>query len=245
MRFGPWRIFLIIEAFLCLLLGWQIFSNTPSLVFIILGGLSLHAAIKGKPRRFITSFCWLFGSLSIGITLLTNPTVWLMLAVAIIFMLTQGYDWRSGKQHFAWLPWRKKDFRTIKTCPPAEHDGQVRRSGWFGNQTIGDDVFEWDDINLVLAAGDTIVDLGNTLLPKADNTVVIRKGIGRTRILVPVGTAVMLDHTTLVGSVTFNHKRYKMGNTALKLYSDDYDDSERRIKLLTNVFIGDLEVIFV
>ncbi|MFL2028021.1 cell wall-active antibiotics response protein LiaF [Loigolactobacillus zhaoyuanensis] len=245
MRLGPWRIFLIIEAVLLITLGWQIFSNAPSLVFLVLGVLSLHAANKSKQRRFLTSFFWLFGILSIAITLLTNPTIWLMLIVAIFFTLTQGYDWREHRQRLRWLPWNKKAFHAVKTCDPNEHDGHTMQASWFGNQTIGTDVFEWNDINLVLVAGDTIVDLGNTLLPKADNTIVIRKGVGRTRVLVPIGTAVMLDHTALIGSVTFNNKQYKMSNTALKLYSDDYDENQRRIKLLTNVFIGDLEVIFV
>jgi lia operon protein LiaF len=244
-RLGPWRIFLIVEAILLITLGWQLFSHVPSLVFLVLGGLSLHIAIKSKQRRFLTSFFGLFGILSIAITLLTNPTIWLMVIVAIFFALTQGYDWHAQEKHLRWLPWHKKAFHAVKTCEPEMHAGDVAQTSWFGNQTIGNDVFEWNDINLVLAAGDTIVDLGNTLLPKADNTIVIRKGIGRTRILVPIGTAVMLDHTALVGSVTFNNKQYKMGNTALKLYSKDYDENPRRIKLLTNVLIGDLEVIFV
>ncbi|MFC6170621.1 cell wall-active antibiotics response protein LiaF [Loigolactobacillus jiayinensis] len=244
-RLGPWRIFLIIEAMLLITLGWQLFSHAPSLVFLVLGALSLHVANKSKQRRFLTSFFWLFGILAITITLLTNPTIWLMLIVGIFFALTQGYNWRGQQQYLRWLPWNKKAFHAVKTREPNTHAGESVRTSWFGNQTIGNDVFEWQDINLVLAVGDTIVDLGNTLLPKAENTIVIRKGIGRTRILVPVGTAVMLDHTALVGNVTFNNKQYKMNNTALKLYSEDYDDNQRRIKLLTNVFIGDLEVIFV
>ncbi|MFD0896195.1 cell wall-active antibiotics response protein LiaF [Loigolactobacillus binensis] len=244
-RIGSWRIFFIIEAILLITLGWQIFSHVPSLVFLVLGALSLHLAIKSKQRRFLTSFFWLFGVLSVAITLLTNPTIWLMLIVGIFFALAQGYNWHDQRPYFNWLPWNKKAFHAVKTCDPQEHAGENNRTNWFGNQTIGNDVFEWNDINLVLVAGDTIVDLGNTLLPKADNTIVIRKGVGRTRILVPIGTAVMLDHTALVGSVTFNNKQYKMSNTALKLYSQDYDENDRRIKLLTNVLIGDLEVIFV
>lgn len=46
---------------------------------------------------------------------------------------------------------------------------------------------------MAILAGDTIVDLGNTLLPKEDSIVIVRKGFGRTRILVPYGIGILLN----------------------------------------------------
>ena len=47
----------------------------------------------------------------------------------------------------------------------------------FANERIGNNIYEWDDINIDLISGDTIIDLGNTLLPKEDNIIIIRKGL--------------------------------------------------------------------
>ncbi len=105
--------------------------------------------------------------------------------------------------------------------------------------------FEWDDINFAVAAGDTIIDLGSTILPKNDNHIVIRKGFGKTRILVPVGTGVYLDHSAMLGSVTIDNQHYNLKNESIQLYSTNYDEESRHLKIITNVMIGDLEVILV
>ena len=95
--------------------------------------------------------------------------------------------------------------RAIKT-----HNNERKRQQLFGNQRIGNDVYEWDDINIAVISGDTIIDLGNTLLPKDDNIVIVRKGIGRTRILVPLGVAIRLEHATLVGNVLFEEEQFSL-----------------------------------
>ena len=59
-----------------------------------------------------------------------------------------------------------------------------------------------NDLNAIGLTGDINIEslgtplLGNTLLPKEDNIIIIRKGFGRTRILVPLGVAILLEHST-------------------------------------------------
>jgi predicted membrane protein len=240
-----WRLFLIVEVSLLFCLGWQIFSNPPYLIFLILGLFSLYLHTKAK-RRLSKTFYLLFGILALVTIFLTSPFIWLMLFAAFLYFILSNH--RQDKSEFLgmdWLPWTRKHFFGLHVTEPTPKHGQITRRPWFGNQTIGQDVFAWDDVNLTIAAGDTIIDLGNTLLPKRDNIIMIRKGFGRTRILVPVGTAVQLKHTALIGAVTFNNQTFHMNNDELTLYSDDYDDNERRVKVLTNVLAGDLEVLFV
>ncbi|MGC3124522.1 cell wall-active antibiotics response protein LiaF, partial [Enterococcus faecalis] len=78
------------------------------------------------------------------------------------------------------------------------------------NERIGNNIYESDDINIDLISGDTIIDLGNTLLPKVDNIIIIRKGFGRTRILVPLGVAFLLEHSTFYGTVRFEEEKYQL-----------------------------------
>lgn len=117
------------------------------------------------------------------------------------------------------------------------------KQSWIGNDRIGTQVFEWDDINVAILAGDTIVDLGNTLLPKEDSIVIVRKGFGRTRILVPYGIGILFEHATLYGKVEFDEETQVLRNETIKMYSEDYDESPRRLKVITNTLVGDVEVI--
>lgn len=131
----------------------------------------------------------------------------------------------------------------VEAESPTEHQGERKKQSWFGNERIGNQVFEWDDINVDLIAGDTIVDLGNTLLPKEDSVVIIRKVFGRTRVLVPYGVGILFEHATFYGKVRFEEEEIALKNESLKMYSEDYDDSPRRLKLITNSLLGDVEVI--
>lgn len=131
----------------------------------------------------------------------------------------------------------------VETIEPENKNGRRFKRKWFGNQRIGDTVYEWDDINMTIISGDTLVDLGNTLLPKEDNVILIRKAFGRTRLLVPVGIGVMIEHSALTGNVKLDNQVIKLKNDAVKVYSDDYSQTQRRLKVVSTTFVGDLEVI--
>ena len=131
----------------------------------------------------------------------------------------------------------------IKTTASEPKSGKKFKRPWIGNQRFGNDTYEWNDINLSVISGDTIIDLGNTLLPKEDNVVIVRKGFGRTRILVPTGIGVMLEHSTMIGVVKFEMEHFQLKNESVKLYSNDYDSAARRLKIVTNTLFGDIEVI--
>ncbi len=137
----------------------------------------------------------------------------------------------------------KKQIMMVQTEQLKTHNNERKRQQLFGNQRIGNDVYEWDDINIAIISGDTIIDLGNTLLPKDDNIVIVRKGIGRTRILVPLGVAIRLEHATLVGNVLFEEEQFSLKNEQIKICSSDYDENPRRLKIITNTLVGDVEVI--
>lgn len=130
----------------------------------------------------------------------------------------------------------------VETTDPTSHNGE-RKQSWIGNDRIGTQVFEWDDINVAILAGDTIVDLGNTLLPKEDSIVIVRKGFGRTRILVPYGIGILFEHATLYGKVEFDEETQVLRNETIKMYSEDYDESPRRLKSHHEYLSGDVEVI--
>ncbi|MFD1393642.1 cell wall-active antibiotics response protein LiaF [Lacticaseibacillus jixianensis] len=232
-----WQLFWILEIALTMVLGYQIVTNPGSWISMLSGLLALLIGVKG---HFWRTFWLTLGAILVAVGLFINPTVWIILFVGLVGALLA----LSGK-HGARLPWQQKHYMAVHVAAATAKAGTRQRHPWFGDETIGKDTYEWDDINLIVAAGDTIIDLGNTLLPQGDSTIVIRKGLGKTRVLVPVGVGVMVDHSALAGTLSVDGKESGLHNQTVRQYSDDYDTASRRLHILTNVLVGDLEVLSV
>ena len=120
---------------------------------------------------------------------------------------------------------------------------KIKRFDWIGSQIIGNEPYEWNDINAGQLVGDTIIDLGNTILPAKENVIVIRKGFGRVRILVPYGVGVMINHHSFAGELEFEKQSYTLSNESIQLYSKDYQRTSKRVKIYTTIVAGKIEVI--
>ena len=223
---SPWRFFLVVEALLFLYALWQIFNSPPLLLLLIFGVLCLYATSRTKKRGRRTNFWLIVGGLAVFISLLNNPAVWLMLVFGVLFVGLKGVELTG-----------------IDLTKNAFWKNKRERQNLFGNERIGNQVFEWDDININMLSGDTIIDLGNTILPKRDNIIMLRKGFGRTRILVPLGIGIAIEHGSFIGNVTFVGEQTALRSERITVYSEDYDTSERRIKILSSTLICDIEVI--
>lgn len=236
------RFFVVVETLLLLFAVWQIVNNTEILIFVVFGALNIYLALRKQPRKKFQKFQLILGSLILFFSLVSSPALWLMLIFAVLFIGLKGVE-ISGIDLTKNAFWRKKQMMMIQTEQLKPHNNERTKQQLIGNQRIGSDVYEWDDINIAIATGDTIIDLGNTLLPKDDNIVIVRKGVGRTRILVPLGTAISLEHATIVGNVYFEEEQFALKNESIKIYSNDYDENPRRLKIITNTLLGDVEVI--
>ncbi len=239
---NPWRFFFVGEALLFLLAVWQIINNVPLLILLAIGVFNVYVAVKRRKQTSTKNFQLIVGCLMILISLLNSPALWLMGIFAVLFIGLKGVE-VSGIDFSKHSFWRKKQIIMVATEEPQVHDGKKKRQQWFGNERIGNQVYEWEDINISIVSGDTIIDLGNTILPKNDNIVLIRKGFGRTRILIPAGIGVQLEHASFAGSVIFEEKQTELRNEVLTVFSNDYSTSSRRLKIVSNTLIGDLEVI--
>lgn len=239
---SPWRFFFIVESLLLLFAVWQILSNPPLLFLLILGVTCLVLVNRSERKSNFKNFLMVSSSIAILISLLNSPALWLMLIFAILFIGLKGVEITGidlTKNSF----WRKKQMIIVETEEPKADHPLKQKQQWLGNERIGSQVYEWDDINLDILTGDTFIDLGNTLLPKKENVVIVRKGFGRTRILVPAGIAIKLEHSTFIGSVIFEGEETSLKNEKVTIYSPDYGENSRRLKILTNTLVGDVEVI--
>lgn len=87
-------------------------------------------------------------------------------------------------------------------------NGKWFKCCWFVNECIGNNIYEWDDINIDLIFGDIIIDLGNMLLLKEDNIIIICKGFGCMWILVLLGVVILLEYLIFYGMVCFEEEKY-------------------------------------
>src|SRR5699024_9310019 len=92
------------------------------------------------------------------ISLFSVPAVWAALALAILTIGLKGIE-LSGTVLFKNAPWNRKEMQIIESQEPQNKAFQIAKNPWFGNQKIGGEIYEWDDINLSVVAGDTIIDL--------------------------------------------------------------------------------------
>ncbi|MCH4058162.1 MAG: cell wall-active antibiotics response protein LiaF [Lactobacillaceae bacterium] len=229
-----------------ILLGWQVFSTPAALIFLILGILMLLLQNRRRQQgKRVSNFIKLVAIIAIVISLASQGSFWLFLFVILLGLVLLVPTSLGQGGHFFW---QKKKYLAPQVTTDAENNQhcQVEKNQWWGDQTIGNQVYQWQDINLKELGGDTIIDLGNTLLPvDRENVVILQKGFGDTRILVPFGTGVYLEHATFLGEVRISGQRYELKNQTFSLKSPEYLKSERRIRIVTSCLLGDLEVVYV
>lgn len=238
----PWRFFLIVESLIAILVLWQLIQNFPVLFLSAFGAALMFLGQKSKKTRKWSNGPFLLGFMIFCFSILNLPAVWFMLIFAVLFIGLKGLELsglslKKTKFHL------KKEMVIVEGTDSIDHSGQIKKQTLFGNQRIGNHIYEWDNMNLLVASGDTIIDLGNTILPKGQNIIVIRKGIGRTRILVPSGIGIHLDCSIFAGKVIFKEEKIELWNERLSLYSKDYQQTTRKIKIISNTIVGDIEVI--
>ena len=243
MKKSALKLFLLMEGLVGLAVLFQLVQDTDLLLVFLFGLIFIKFGAAKSERRQILG---LVGWFMVGMSILSTFSVWLMLILLILFVVIHGKGiWSELKlDSYVDVPWEEKAFRTVKTREPGQRSGIRKRQKWIGNTSIGTDVYEWDDVNLTIFMGDTIIDLGNTLLPKEENIILIRKGFGKTRVIVPLGIGVSVHHSTIKGQLSFNEEEIDLTNEMVKLYSQGYDEANRKIKIVSNSLLGDLEVIY-
>lgn len=242
MKISAWRFFFIVNILLLIFSIWQIVEDEGLTIILLLGTLSLFWHYLRRKKGKSTNFLLWIGLVLIFISLINSYAFWMMLVFIVLFIGIKGFeiiDLDFGHLLF----WRKKNIIMVQTKEPSEEKEIISKRNYIGTQIIGNHVFEFDDINLTIFAGDTIIDLGNTILPKGQNIVVLRKGFGRTRILVPHGIQIEILHEAYRGEFHFQQYHYSLNAEEVKIHDMKYAESERKIKIISNVLLGDLEVI--
>ena len=236
----------LIFGVLGLLMVYEIFNNRFSFFLIIIGIMSLflkdHVSEQQENKMLLIGVgAFLLAIFSsrialalVGVVLLIligqNPELFQLIRE----VLTGSKDLKDANEFIM------VDFTKKHDIPP-----KLSRNRWIGDDTeTKENVYSWEDINFTKSFGNSIFDLGNTILPKEQNIILIRKGIGNTKIIVPEGVAISLDISLLLGKIKIGQEETTLTNETFKWHSANYHTSARKIKLVANTLVGEVEVVF-
>jgi len=113
----------------------------------------------------------------------------------------------------------------------------------YGNQSTENTAYEWQDINIHGGIGDRTIDLSNTVLPNDTAVISIRHFIGNIIIYVPYEMELMIHHSAVFGrAYILHHKHHNLLNQNVSYKTGQYDTSYPRIKIITSIVSGNIEV---
>lgn len=226
------QFFLIVEAVLLLLALTTILSNDIprfiAMLIIIL--LALKFYNDTNKVNFVLTACLLIFFLII----MLNTYVILALIVGLIYIMINHFSQVQKNNRLAELSFKTRPVTLTKY-----------RNQWFGeDEDLMSDTYYFDDVDVIRMTGNDSIDLSKVILRNQDNVILIRKVYGPTKIIVPIDVSVNLTVSSIYGAVTFfDDIPYDLRNETIKLRSDDYENSSRRVKIVISNFAGDTEVI--
>ena len=236
----------IIIGLIALLMFYETFSNSFTLLLMTIGVVSIF--LRNRTGKHNENMLLLIGVSSIALALLLSRLVFVLIVLLVIILIGQFPDlyhtarkgFKKGKQQS-----KSSEFIMVHFDEVERDTAKLEKNKWFGNdEDTTENIYSWSDVNFTKGFGHTIFDLGNTILPKAQNVILIRKGFGNTKILVPEEVSISLDVSILLGSLIIGEEEIYMKNETFKWQSERYETNARKIKLVANVLVGEVEVIF-
>lgn len=114
---------------------------------------------------------------------------------------------------------------------------------FYGNQQTKQPAYEWHDINIHGGFGDRIIDLSNTVLPNDTSVITIRHLVGNITIYVPYEVEFMIHHSAIIGrAYILNEHHHHLMNQVLSYKTEHYENRVPRIKIVTSILSGNVEV---
>jgi lia operon protein LiaF len=214
------------------------FYDGGVLFFLFFAAFCIYAGKKKLSSAFGKILLW-FGIISLTINVLNTVAFKFLVFGLLIFIILKFAD---SKKHPKYLVPEIKETLTQSDEPLLMKKSLIQNI-WFGTKRTPEQVYEWNDINIQGGIGDSVVDLSNTVLPKGTSVVSIRNSIGNIEILVPYDVEISVHHSIIVGSIEILEKvEPKAINKSLYYQTPGYETATQKVKIITSMLVGDLEV---
>lgn len=224
---------------------YEIFNNGFSVFLIITGVIALIIGNSGSGKKQNTFT--LIGLGTILLAIFSSRVILIMLVIALVLLVGQFPELFQvareaiKKTHDSR---NSSEFIMVNFNQTNQKRAKMSKNKWFGNDDEStSDIYSWSDVNFSKLAGNTIFDLGNTILPKEQNVILINKGFGKTKILVPEGVAFSLDVSILLGELNIGSDTFVLKNENLKWESEQYETNARKVKIVISQLVGEVEVV--
>lgn len=236
----------VLLIFLVILLFFEIFNNLMSVILLFAGLFCIFMPQKVSKNN--STVIIVLGAMMLIVSLFSTISAWLLAIILLIFLLGENQPLFNTVRESLFERKNKlttNEFVTVRFKDKVEETVNKKRTKWFGGERNDSDIYEWEDINYTKLAGTSVIDLGNTIVPKRENIVMIRKGFGDIKILVPEEVAVSLNLSVFIGKIKIGEDELTVNNETVKWQSKRFEKTSRRIKIVSSVFLGEIEVVFI
>lgn len=228
------------------LVAFDLFSNIRNFLFFI-GAIALMVGSFFIPVGIKRNILFFLGLFILSNVLIDSYAflgfMLIVLLLLAIFQTKEGNEIIWFRESYIYPFNNNKAYVGVKVVRPQIEQRSLVYKKSIVKQYEEKEIFEWDDINIVALGGDSIIDLGRTILPEGENVVVIRKLFGRTRVIVPHEIALKMNISLINGRVIYEQDEFSLLNDSFLWESPDYQKNNRKLKIMISSVFGDVEVI--
>lgn len=162
------------------------------------------------------------------------------LCVVLLYIIVQFFQ---SQKHPKQIKPIILEAKTETRSDPFIKREKIFENKFFTSQMTPEHVYEWNDVNIQVGIGNTVIDLSDTVLPKGEAIISIRSLIGNVQVLVPYEVEVHVNHSVMAGTVAiFQDQEQRIVNETIVYETAEYVQAEQKVKLITSVIAGNLEV---
>ena len=211
-----------------------VFFNGGLVFSVLFSGVLIYIGWKNYKPLWRKVLFWV-GVISLVFTILSMIAVRFLIVAMILIFLMNYFKSREK-------PERLEPEIIDRRQEIPDHEPLLKQK-FFGDETTPNRSYEWNDVNIHGGFGDRIIDLSHTVLPHDEAVISIRHLVGNITVYVPYEVEVNIHHSALIGRVSvFQYKKTKVLNQVLSYQTENYRSTKPRVKILTSMVSGDLEV---
>jgi len=130
---------------------------------------------------------------------------------------------------------------------PFNTQAYVQIDPYFKNKIVGQfrsipENYAVEDINIQTGFGDVSIDLLNTIIPAGETVILIRGVIGNIYLDIPSDVGLSVQMSLFAGKMKLLQDSKTVFNQTQKFQTADYKSSARKVKIVTSLLVGDIEV---
>lgn len=215
-----------------------LFFRAGLIVTATLLGFATFYGYRHRMKTWGKIVFWI-GLIGLIITILNMLAVRFLILIFIILFLL---DYSRNKNHTYVIPKLGKEESTERDQVLVDIH-PIFKSILHGKQETPKNAYEWRDINIFSGIGDKVIDLSQSIAIDDTTIISIRHGIGNIIIYIPYDTEFMIHHSAVFGRAYILNKRHEhLLNQQLSYQTESYPHTQTRVKIITSVFSGNVEV---